>query len=585
MRQFFKFVFASTLGVIIGSLLLAGIFLTIIVSSISFSKSNYIPEPKTILHLKLEGDLEERSQEDALKFLVGNYVNQGVTIGLDDILTAIENAKENPNIEGIYIECGIFSASVASVQEIRNALKSFKESNKFIIAYGGSMYLQNAYYLSSLADTIILNNQGNLFFKGLASQPVFYKNIMEKLGIEVEIFKVGAYKSAPERFSNEKMSEDSRIQVQDYLESVWGEMLRDISTDRNIPVDSLNSYADHLLTYRPASEAVRLNLVDTLMYGIDVLDLLKAKVGLKEEDKIKLAGISEVASIKRNLPKQKDKIAVMYAVNGIDDGSSNGVKSGILIKDLIKLRDNEDVKAVVLRINSPGGSAYGSEQIWNAIREVKAKKPVVVSMGDYAASGGYYIAAPANYIFAQPGTLTGSIGIYGIIPNLTGLYDKIGLSFDLVKTNRFSDMPSEKRKMTPEEKEMMQVYIENGYDLFLTRCAEGRNLSKDSVNRIAQGRVWTGIEALEIGLVDELGGLEKAIRKAAELSDTEIFAVVHYPEKKDFLSLLSGNLDESLEVYFAKKALGDNFRYFDFMKQLEAMPSVQARLPFELNIE
>lgn len=584
MKQFLKYTFASTLGVFIALLILSLLLFFVAIASTSLTKTAYSPSSNTILHLKLEGNLIERSQEDPFNFLMGNYLNQDAEIGLDDVLAAIKKAKEHSNIKGIYMEGGMLYASAASIEEIRTALEDFKQSGKFIISYGGT-FLQNVYYASTPADKVIMNPQGMLFFKGLAAQPMFLKNTLDKLGVDMQIFKVGSYKSATETYSQDKMSEESREQVFEYVQSIWGQMLQDISDDRDIPVDSLQHYADKMMAFQPASESVSCGLVDTLMYANDVIDLLKEKVGLKKSDKIKLASIKEVAGIESNESIEKDKIAVVYAVDGIDDGSSEGINSTKLARELKKIRDNKDIKAVVLRINSPGGSAYGAEQIWQAVSSIKEKKPVVVSMGDYAASGGYYIAAPGSYIFAQPTTLTGSIGIFGIMPNISGLYNKIGLSFDQVKTNKFSDMPNETRAMTAEEKAIMQQYVESGYDLFLSRCATGRNVSPDSISTIAQGRVWTGKKALEIGLVDELGNLQDAIKKAAELADIEKYSTISYPEKKDFLSFLLSDFENTLERKSLKKIMGDKYSLYDYLQQIQSVDYLQARLPFEVVVK
>jgi len=584
MKQFLKYTVASTLGVLIAGLILVLLLFLFAIASMSLSKTAYTPEDKTILHLKLEGNLTERTQDNPFDFILGNYLNKDTEIGLDNILSAIKKAKEHPNIKGIYMEAGMLYASAASVQEIRTALEDFKQSGKFIVVYGGT-YLQNVYYASTPADKVIMNPQGMLYFKGLTVQPMFLKNTLDKLGVDMQIFKVGSYKSATETFSQDKMSEESREQVSEYVQSIWEQLLQDISADRKLPVDSLQHYADKMIVFQPAETVVSCGLVDTLMYANDVIDMLKEKVGLKKSDKIKLASIKEVASIEDKESNEKNKIAVVYATGAIDDGSSNGINSDKLIRDLKKIKENEEIKAVVLRINSPGGSAYGAEQIWQAINNIKEKKPVVVSMGDYAASGGYYIAAPANYIFAQPTTLTGSIGIFGIMPNMSGLYDKIGLSFDQVKTNKFSDMPNESRAMTEEEKAIMQRYVENGYNLFLSRCATGRNVSKDSINTIAQGRVWTGEKALKIGLVDGLGNLQDAIKKAAELADIEKYNTINYPEVKDFFTSLLSDFETSVEKRYMEKALANKYKLYDYIHNIQSMDYLQARLPFEVVVD
>ena len=587
MKQFLKFTFASTLGVFIAALILSLLFF-IIILSISFSSSNatYTARPKTILHLKLEGELVERSQEDPFGFLIGNYINHDTQISLEDVLIAIKNAKENKNIEGIYIENSLFAASTASIQEIRTALIDFKKSNKFIIAYGGT-YMQNAYYLSTVADKIIMNPQGTLDFRGLSAQPMFLKKTLDKLGVNMQIFKVGTFKSATERFSEDKMSDANREQVSEYVHSIWNQMLKDISADRKIPVAVLNAYADSMMTFRPAGQSLQFGLVDTLMYSNDVIDLLKEKIGLKKTDELKLASVSNVANMAESGKSEKNKIAIVYAVGGIDDGSkssNDGIISSELIKDLKKVREDEDVKAVVLRVNSPGGSAYGSEQIWKEVEAIKAVKPIVVSMGDYAASGGYYISCAAQYVIAQPTTLTGSIGIFGIIPDVSGLLKEVGVSYDRVNTNKFSDTPNLTRSMSADEKALMQSFVETGYDTFITRCADGRKKTKEEINKIGQGHVWTGEKALQLGLVDALGGISDAVAKAAELASVDKYKIEKYPEKKGFFESLMEGFETSMETRMLQKFLGNNYKQYDYLQRIQSMDYIQARLPFEVEI-
>ncbi len=585
MKQFFKFTFASVLGVLIASLILFIIGFAFIASiALSSTEATYVASPKTVLHLKLEGVLVERSKDNPLELIMGNYMDREAQIGLDDILAAIKTAKENKNIEGIYIENNVFSASTASIQEIRSALADFKTSGKFVIAYGGA-FLQNAYYLSTIADKVILNPQGMLDFRGISAEPMYLKNTLDKLGVEMQIFKVGTFKSATETYSNDKMSDANRKQVTEYINSIWGEMLSDISNDRKIAVDSLNAYADQMMMFREASKSVAYHLVDTLMYPNDVIDLLKDKVGIDKKDKITLASISEVASMKTKDKTEKDKIAIVYAAGDIDGTSTDGIVSSDLIKDLKKIRIDDDVKAVVLRVNSPGGSAYGSEQIWKEVDAIRAVKPIVVSMGDYAASGGYYISCAANYIIAEPTTLTGSIGIFGIMPNAAGLINKVGLTFDNVKTNKYSDMPDFTRPMNGDEKMLIQSYIEKGYDTFITRCADGRKKTKAEIDSIGQGRVWTGKMALEIGLVDALGNLSDAINKAAELAKVEKYSITRFPEKKDFFTLLMEDFNGNMETRMVQKFLGENYKQYEYLQKIQSMDYVQARLPFELDIK
>ena len=584
MKQFFKFTLASALGVLIAALVFSLLFFVIIIGiAASSSSSTYIAQPKTVLHLKLEGELVERSKDDPFGFLFGNYTNRDAQIGLEDVLIAIKNAKENKNIEGIYIESGVFSGSAASIQEIRNALIDFKQSDKFIIAYGGS-YLQNAYYLSTVADKIILNPQGMLDFRGLSAQPMYLKKALENLGVNMQIFKVGTFKSATEMFSEDKMSEANREQITAYIHAIWNQMLEDISADRNISVDNLKAYADRMMTFQPADQSLQYGLVDTLMYPNDVIDMLKEKVGTKQKKDLNLASVSKVASIEKTGKPEKNKIAVVYAAGEIDMDSSEGIISEKLIKDLKKVREDENVKAVVLRVNSPGGSAFGSEQIWKEVTAIKAVKPIVVSMGDYAASGGYYISCAADYIIAQPTTLTGSIGIFGIMPDVSGLLNKVGIGFDKVKTNKFSDMPIMSRPMAADEKALIQSFVETGYDTFITRCADGRKKTKEEIDQIGQGRVWAGDKAVELGLVDALGGISDAITKAAELASVDKYDIDKYPVKKGFFELFFEGLDASMETRILQKFLGSNYKQYDYLQRVQSMTGIQARLPFEIEI-
>ncbi|MCL1943743.1 MAG: signal peptide peptidase SppA [Candidatus Azobacteroides sp.] len=586
MKQFFKFTFASILGVFVAGIILMILFF-VIISGIAYSssKAGYTAQPKTVLHLKLKGELVERSQDNPLDAILGNYVDKDTQIGLDDILAAVKNAKEDKNIEGIYIESGLFSASPASIQEIRNALTDFKKSNKFIIAYGG-VFMQSAYYLSALADKIILNPQGIVDFRGLSARPMFLKNTFDKLGIDMQIFKVGTFKSATEMFSENKMSDASREQITEYVHSIWNQILNDISADRKIPVDSLNSYADRMMTFRQAEVSLKCGLVDTLMYPNDVIDMLKEKTGTKKKDNLNLASISEAASIPQKKKSEKEKIAIVYAAGDIDNGtSSDGIVSSDLIKDLKDVREDENVKAVVLRVNSPGGSAYGSEQIWKEVEAIKAVKPIVVSMGDYAASGGYYISCAADYIIAQPTTLTGSIGIFGIIPNMSGLLNKIGVSFDRVNTNKFSDMPNTTRPMTADEKVIIQSYINAGYDTFVTRCADGRKKTKEEIDNIGQGHVWTGEKALRLGLIDALGNLSDAVAKAAELAEIEKYGLEKYPKKKSFFDALIEDFSADMRTALLKNFLGENYKQYDYLQRIQSLNYMQARLPFELDVK
>ncbi|SBW03629.1 Signal peptide peptidase SppA, 67K type [uncultured Dysgonomonas sp.] len=583
MKGFLKSLLAS----IVGCSIVIGIFIFIfilIIAAMSFGSSDkYNLKDNTVLTLKLEGTLSERVEPNSFLDLIGQ--NTDLEIGLDDILSSIKKAKENDNIKGIYINAGAFAASNASLKEIRDQLADFKESGKFIIAYA-DVYSQGCYYLSSVADKVIMNPQGNLDLHGLSSSPTFYKGLLDKIGIEMQIFKVGTFKSAVEPFMLDKMSDANREQVTAYINDIWSTITSEISDSRKISVDKINQLTDSLQTFKLANTSVSDGLVDTLMYETEVKEYLKDLLKVEKAKDVRMASIKDMTSVSFvKESNSKDVIAILYAEGSINNGSGkDGITDKRYVKEIEKLKDNDKVKAVVFRVNSPGGSAYASEQIWKAITDLKAKKPVVVSMGDYAASGGYYIACNASKIIAQPNTLTGSIGIFGMFPNFEGLTKKVGLSFDNVKTNKFADFGDATRPMRPEEKVILQQYIEHGYDLFLTRCSEGRNIPKDSLDHIAQGRVWTGNQALKIGLVDALGNIDTAIQEAAKLAKLDDYSLQDYPKKVDFLESLLSNQKEEFATRAMKEYLGKDYELFKTIKEIKEQDFVQARMPYDISI-
>lgn len=583
MKGFLKSLLAS----IVGCSIVIGIFIFIfilIIAAMSFGSSDkYNLKDNTVLTLKLEGTLSERVEPNSFLDLIGQ--NTDLEIGLDDILSSIKKAKENDNIKGIYINAGAFAASNASLKEIRDQLADFKESGKFIVAYA-DVYSQGCYYLSSVADKVIMNPQGNLDLHGLSSSPTFYKGLLDKVGIEMQIFKVGTFKSAVEPFMLDKMSDANREQVTAYINDIWSTITSEISDSRKISVDKINQLTDSLQTFKLANVSVSDGLVDTLMYETEVKEYLKDLLKVEKAKDVRMASIKDMTSVPFvKESNSKDVIAILYAEGSINNGSGkDGITDKRYVKEIEKLKDNDKVKAVVFRVNSPGGSAYASEQIWKAITDLKAKKPVVVSMGDYAASGGYYIACNASKIIAQPNTLTGSIGIFGMFPNFEGLTKKVGLSFDNVKTNKFADFGDATRPMRPEEKVILQQYIEHGYDLFLTRCSEGRNIPKDSLDHIAQGRVWTGNQALKIGLVDALGNIDTAIQEAAKLAKLDDYSLQDYPKKVDFLESLLSNQKEEFATKAMKEYLGKDYELFKTIKEIKEQDFVQARMPYDISI-
>ena len=561
MKDFLKFTLATVTGIIISSVVLFFISILVVFSMVSSSESETQVRKNSVMMLDLNGTLAERSQENPLDLIMKDDYK---TYGLDDILSSIKKAKENEDIKGIYIQATSLGAGFASLEEIRNALKDFKESGKFVVAYGDA-YTQGLYYLSSVADKVLLNPQGMLEWRGLAATPMFFKDLLEKVGVEMQVFKVGTYKSAVEPFISTEMSAANREQINVYLSSIWGQITSAVAESRNLSVEALNKEADRMLMFYPAEESVKNGLVDTLIYKNDV---------------------------KKNVPRDKsgNVIAVYYAYGEIDGGSSastdEGINSEKVIKDLRKLKDNENVKAVVLRVNSPGGSAYGSEQIWYAVNQLKKEKPVIVSMGDYAASGGYYISCNADTIVAEPTTLTGSIGIFGMMPNAKGLTEKLGVNFDVVKTNPYADFGNLTRPMNDGEKGLMQMYVNNGYELFLTRCSDGRGISMEKLDKIAQGRVWTGSTAKELGLVDELGGLDKALEIAIAKAGVDAYTVMSYPKKEGFLeSLMNTNPGNYIKGRMLNGKMSDMYRQFSIIENFDKIDRIQARVPFELNIQ
>lgn len=592
MKDFFKFTLATLTGIVLSGIVLFIIGIATLVGIISSSDTETVVKKNSVMMLDLKGTLVERTQE-SLEGLLGKFTGEaGNTYGLDDILASIKKAKENDNIKGIYIQASWLDAPYASLQAIRTALEDFKESGKFVVAYSDN-YTQGLYYLSSVADKVMLNPKGMIEWRGLASAPIFYKDLLQKLGIEMQVFKVGTYKSAVEPFTSTEMSPANKEQVTAFIGSTWNQILDGVSASRKIEKDSLNAYADRMLMFYPSDESVKCGLADTLIYQNNVRSYLKTLVKINEDDRLPILGLDDMINIKKSVPKDKsgDILAVYYASGEITDydgsaTSDEGIVGSKMIRDLRKLKEDDNVKAVVLRVNSPGGSAFASEQIWHAVKELKANKPVIVSMGDYAASGGYYISCAADSIIAEPTTLTGSIGIFGMIPNVKGLTEKIGLTFDVVKTNKFSDFGNLMRPVNGNERALLQMMISQGYDLFVSRCAEGRHMTKEGIEKIAEGRVWTGEMAKGIGLVDELGGIDKALEIAARKAELKGYTIVSYPTKKDILStLLDVQPNNYVESQVLKSQLGDYYKDFNLLRNIKERAMIQARVPFELNVK
>ncbi|MDR0938036.1 MAG: signal peptide peptidase SppA [Mediterranea sp.] len=597
MKDFLKFTLATIVGIVLSGIVLFIIGIVSLAGMMSASQTETVVKDNSVMKLELNGTLLERVQETPLGSLSGMLTGSTAeTYGLNDILASIQKAKENEKIKGIYIQANMLEAAPASLQAIRNALANFKESGKFIIAYGDN-YTQGLYYLSSVADKVLLNPKGSIEWRGLASAPLFYKDMLAKLGIEMQVFKVGTYKSAVEPFIATEMSAANREQITSYIGSVWGQMLQGVSDSRKLSVDSLNAFADRMLMFYPAEESVKSGLADTLIYKNNVKDYIRRQMGIGEDDILRVLSLKQMVNVKRNVPKDKSGtiVAVYYASGTIVDQPTamNMMDSELIIgddvaKDLKKLQNDDDVKAVVLRVNSPGGSAYASEQIWHAVKELKAKKPVIVSMGDYAASGGYYISCEADTIVAEPTTLTGSIGIFGYIPNIKELTDKIGLKRDVVTTNKHADFGGElMRPMDSDEQALMQMAINEGYRNFVGRCADGRGTTPEEIEKIAEGRVWTGEEAVKIGLVDVLGGIDDAIAIAASKAGLDTYSLAPYPAQQGmFEAMFSGSLpNNDIQAGLLKSQLGEFYRPISFLNNLQHQDKIQARMPFELNIK
>ena len=590
MKNFFKQVLATVVGLIAFGAIVTFMGIISIVGMIASGDSTPEVSNNSVMVLNLSGVIDEQGQEDFLGALTGNTMSN---LGLDNMLSAIKKAKDNDKIKGIYIESGILQAGYATMQEIRNALLDFKKKGKWIVAYGDT-YTQGTYYIASAADKVYLNPKGMIDWHGLGAQPQFYKDLMAKFGVRYQVVKVGTYKSFTETYTEDKMSDANRTQVSAYINGTWNNICKAVSESRKISTDSLNAYADRLITFEPAENILKYKMVDGLIYADQVKDEIKKMLKIGKDKKIKQIGLSEMANIKDKKAKG-DEIAVYYAYGSIVQSGAASVLSQEhsivgpeVCKDLEDLMNDDDVKAVVVRINSGGGDAYASEQLWHQMVELKKKKPVVVSMGDYAASGAYYMSCPANWIVAQPNTLTGSIGIFAAIPDMSGLItQKLGVKFDEVKTNRNSTFGNVMaRPFNDEELSYLQAYVNRGYQLFRQRVADGRRQKTADIEKVAQGRVWLGSDALKIKLVDELGGLNQAVAKAASLAKLKEYHTKNYPAVPSWTEQLMASagrnnyLDEQLRL-----TLGDLYEPFVMLRNMNEREVLQARIPFVLNIK
>ena len=589
MKDFLKYTAATIVGLLIFTIIIVAIGMMSIVGMIASGSSSAPISDNSVMVLSLNGTLEERSETDVMSSLMGGGTS---STGLDEVLNAIKKAKENDNIKGIYIEASAFSAdSYASLQAIRKALVDFKKSGKWIVSYGDT-YSQGTYYLASTADKVLMNPQGMVDWHGLGGQQMLLKDLLAKFGVKVQLSKVGAYKSAPEMFTADKMSEENREQITAYMNGIWENILKDVSESRKISVEQLNQYADSLITFDEPQNFVKYKFVDKLVYTDEVKDVVKEMLKIGKDDNINKVSLSNMVNAKGSR-NDGEAIAVYYAYGDVVDGAAGGLSQGHTIdaqkvcKDLEKLMNDDDIKAVVLRINTGGGSAYASEQIWHSMKQLKAKKPVVVSMGGMAASGGYYISCIGNYIYAEPTTLTGSIGIFGMFPDASQLLtEKLGVKFEEIKTNKFATFGSMSRPINEEEMAYLNRYIERGYDLFRSRVAEGRKMSVDEVEKIAQGHVWLGQDALKIKLVDALGGLDDAVKKAAELAKLEEYHSVAYPEPEGWETQLLNKFNDNNYIEAqARLVLGEYYEPFMLLRTMNKQNAIQARIPFYLRVE
>lgn len=592
MKDFIKNVLATMVGIFGFFIVMGVIGMMSIIGMIASGNAAQNVEKNSVFVLNLSGTISEQGSENPLSMFTGD---NSLNSGLNDILSSIKKAKANDDIKGIYIEAGALAANYATLQEIRNALDDFRKSGKWIVAYG-DFYTQGAYYVASVADKVYINPKGIVDWHGIGAQTMFYKDFMAKFGVKWEVVKVGTFKSATETFTEEKMSDANRLQTKTFIDGTWRNVCDAVSKSRGISVDSLNSYADSYLALQATETLVKAKMVDGMMYGDQVKDAVKKMMKLEKDDDIAQLTLNDMLNVKDG-KVEGSEIAVYYAEGDIVQdpkaatmfGNNNYIASRKVCKDLEDLMNDDDVKAVVVRINSGGGDAYASEQMWHQMSELRKVKPVVVSMGDYAASGAYYMSAPASWIVAQPNTLTGSIGIFAVIPDLSGLVtSKLGVRFDEVKTNRNSTFGNTMaRPFNAEETAMLQASVNRGYSLFRQRVADGRRLPVESVEKIAQGRVWLATDALNIKLVDQLGGIDDAVKKAAQLAKLKDYYTSDYPAAASWMDAMlnsmssSGTyLDEQL-----RQTLGDFYQPFTMLRSIDKREAIQARIPYAISIK
>lgn len=589
MKDFTKYMLATITGIFASAIILIILFFMMIGSMVAKSSKEVVVKDNTILHLKLEQQIVDRGSKNPMENF--DYMSFKATpqLGLNDILKAIDNAANDERIRGIYIESSTVGSGAATLEEIRLALKKFKESGKFIISYNES-YSQKGYYLASVSDKILLNPEGAMEWFGMRSEVMFFKDALKKLGVEMQIIRHGKFKSAVEPFMYDRMSPENREQILTYIGSIWNHWVDNISVSRDISVEELNKLADNL-SIRNAKTAVEFGLIDSLVYKDQVIDLLKGLTDTKLSKDINSISLAQYAKVK--LPQKKgkgfvkDKIAVVYASGEIvmGDNSESSIAGEHFARTLREARRDSSVKAIVLRVNSPGGSALASELIWREMTLAREVKPVIVSMGDVAASGGYYIAAPADYIVANPTTITGSIGVFGTIPNVKeALNKKLGITVDVAKTNKHADISTIYRPLTAEERAMIQLGVEEVYTTFIGHVAEGRNMTTEQVDEIGQGRVWSGINAIGINLIDEFGGLQRAIDIAAERAGLEDYRISELPKQKDPFETLLKQFSGEVKASILQKELGDTYEHITRIKNIATQRGTMARIPYDVEL-
>lgn len=583
MKQFFKFMFASCLG---SALMLIVLCLILIWSLGSSVSSDVTVKPQSVLYMNLNYDIPERTTEDDYLAILNSIQDENMDLsGMNDIIGNIDAAADDPNISGIFLELSSIGTSSANIEEIREHLISFRKSGKFVISYAETM-AQNAYYLATAGDEIYLNPDGMLDIRGMASQVMFYKHLLDKLDIEMQIIRGpnNKFKSAVEPYFLDKMSEANREQMEKLLNSIWYKIVCDITVTRGISINKINELADNLSLTFDTSVALEEHFVDGLLYRDEIIARIKTLAGIDNSQKINVLTNSQYAAAMPKPKAKSAKIAVIYANGQIFDGDGDDTKIGstTLSKAIREARENKKVKAIVMRVNSPGGSALASEVIRREVKLAKAVKPFIISMGSYAASGGYWISAEGDYIFADATTLTGSIGVFATFPNAKKfLNDRIGLTFDVAKTNKNADFGSIAEPLTPYQKATLQKYVVNTYDDFTSLVARTRGLRKSYVDSIGQGRVWSGVDAIGLGLVDELGGLDKAIAYAAKQANLTDYSIKEYPKQTDIIDMImSGNLPEPYTKSLIKNRLGDNYTYFESFENITKLEGVQALMPY-----